>query len=565
MSVSKDSSKRLESLIWTAESFGLGLMRKGPGGFESVNSTMERFKEIAGELEVFDGGASVGKPLEVKATSGEIGYFVVKRYEIDEEDAMVVVQEVTAEKSSEQALQEVMQSLEHAKTEKTDFLSHVGHELRSPLNSIIVLSDMFSKKGKETLSERQIKSAEMINRSGNQLLRLIDDIMDLAKVESGRISAEVTDTNIRSVMENCLSDLKFISDSKKINLALVISDDVPEKIQTDPARLSQVIRILMENGVKFTRQGSVSIQVSLLDSNTVQFNVSDTGKGIAAEDLQRLAEEFQQDDIQPHKIQPHKIQQHKVQQHKVQRGESCGAGLGLNVVRNMVGLLRGKIHLKSELQQGSCFSVNLPIHWDGVAEADSLIGAHTSLETQQSTEARNHKADSKIEKAFDQDTELTSVSASQSSASKTQRLEIEKPDGGVVEKCLDLKSKTVMLVESDIRQVFTLMAALEPFDFDVIVAQSGRDALDKLQEQKALDIVIMDSQLPNMDGSETIEEIRRQGRWNDLPVIAVLDDENAVEEDRCRVAGATDCLTKPIDINLLVQKMSAAIRTDQRN
>ena len=122
-----------------------------------------------------------------------------------------------------------------------------------------------------------------------------------------------------------------------------------------------------------------------------------------------------------------------------------------------------------------------------------------------------------------------------------------------------------MLVESDIRQVFTLMAALEPFDFDVIVAQSGRDALDKLQEQKALDIVIMDSQLPNMDGSETIEEIRRQGRWNDLPVIAVLDDENAVEEDRCRVAGATDCLTKPIDINLLVQKMSAAIRTDQRN
>jgi len=188
-----------------------------------------------------------------------------------------------------------------------------------------------------------------------------------------------------------------------------------------------------------------------------------------------------------------------------------------------------------------------------------------SLEAHKSLEARDRKVEADVEETLHQNFEPTFVSPTQSSASKTPRLEIEKPDGGVVEKCLDLRSKTVLLVESDIRQVFTLMAALEPFHFNVVVAQSGQDALDKLDEQNSLDIVIMDSQLPNMNGFETIAEIRRQGRWNDLPVIAVLDSENAAEEDRCRVAGATDCLAKPIDINLLVKKMSAAIRIGQRN
>ena len=126
-------------------------------------------------------------------------------------------------------------------------------------------------------------------------------------------------------------------------------------------------------------------------------------------------------------------------------------------------------------------------------------------------------------------------------------------------------NKRILLVDGDIRQVFTLMAALEPFGLDVVVAQNGPEALQKLTDQASPDLVLMDSKLTSMNGFEAIEKIREQFRWKNLPVIAVLESDDGTQQDRCREAGATDYLAKPIDINVLVNKMSAAIRNDQHH
>lgn len=547
--VSQNIAQSLEPLAWAAQAFDFGLLHCGPDGLRPENALMESIQKRVNGLEVFDSETIIDAPLKVVSSGGETLYFTLKRYLIDDQNSMVVVHDVSEQVLRDAELTRTQELLEAAGAEKTGFISHMGHELRSPLNSILVLSKMFTKKGQNTLSERQIKSAEMIHRSGNQLLRLIDDIMDLARVEAGMISAEVGESNVRAVVKSCIRDLGDLADSKNIKIEFTVDEDVPELIETDKVRLSQVIRILISNAVKFTRKGSVRTEVKLLTGDRIQISVIDTGMGMSAQHRQKLADGLEQKGSLT--------------------GKESGAGLGLNLTRNMVSLLQGKIKLTSEVQKGSCFSVSLPRQWQSESSASTNQSDAVQIENVASNEVAQVQHQAEVKNQVDPQGLRDAITPTENTSSKAKvavcddaQLMLDKPDKRVVEACVDLMSKRILLVDGDIREVFTLMAALEPFGLDVVVAQDGAEALQKLSDQACPDLVLMDSQSPSMNGIEAVEKIRGQSRLKHLPVIAVLGSESELEG--YRGAGVSDCLAKPIDINLLVNKMSTAIRNDHR-
>jgi len=516
---SKQVNKQLDLLLWSTQSFGLGVMRKKDDFLSSENAIMEALERKAGSLIFFDGAESTFEhPLELKEDNGDCSSYVVNRYQYNLHEEIIVTQDITLMKKAEQEVQRAKELAEKANQAKSDFLSNMTHELRSPLNSILVLSEVMAGNKTQNLTADQVEFAQVINTSGNDLLTLIDDILDLAKVEAGKISIHFEQFDIRRTLKVLSTQLSPLTDKKGLELHVIVNEDIPELVETDEVRLSQIIRNLVSNAIKFTVKGGIKIQVAVSASNPahIMLSVTDTGMGIKAENLKLIFEAFQQEDTSTSR-------------------RFGGTGLGLNISRNMIRLLGGEIRVESTLGLGSCFSIDFPIHQNSTQEA---------VETH---ESRPHHAIS------------LSSDSEEINHTPTVKTSIDKPNEDTLENNQGLFKKNVLLVEDDIRNVFTMMAALAPFEFNVIVAQHGEEALEKLDEGPLPDIILMDLMMPVMDGFETIVEIHRNNSWRDIPIIVLTANNQNDEEQRCKDLGVSDFMTKPINIDLLIEKMSKAL------
>jgi len=384
---------------------------------------------------------------------------------------------------------------------KSEFFSNMSHELRTPLNSLLILARELADNVDANLTEAQVQYASVIHSSGTDLLRLLNDILDLAKVESGTVALQISELPLEELQGALRLDFGHMADQKGLEYSVELAPDLPVSIATDPGRLRQVLKNLVANAFKFTDHGEVRVRVSraqdgwsatndtLRDAPFVTaFSVCDTGVGITDELQRRIFEAFAQAD-------------------GTTARQYGGTGLGLSISRELVRLLGGEITLSSTPEQGSTFTVYLPSVPAGDIPAATLLSA-----------AVESPAEAKPPRA-----------------------------AGTA-----LAGMKVLVIDDDVRNIFALATLLERGKLEVLSAESGEEGLALLEQTPDIDIVLVDVMMPVMDGYATMRAIRELPLHGDVPILALTAKVEAGERQRCIDAGASAYVSKPVDTDELL-------------
>nr|BFF23109.1 hypothetical protein GCM10025732_10740 [Glycomyces mayteni] len=417
-------------------------------------------------------------------------------------------------------IEEKADQLAQASKYKSEFLANVSHELRTPLNSLLLLARLLSENTDGNLSERQVEFARTIYNAGTDLLTLIDDILDLSKIEAGRMVVSVHPVDLAEVLGDIEAAFRPQAEDKGLEFNVDVGTGVPQLMQTDGQKFQQVLRNLLSNAVKFTRVGSVTLAVRRIPAdlrfdaphlNTaaerIALSVIDTGIGVAEAKKSIIFEPFQQAD-------------------GTTRRNFGGTGLGLSISKSLSNALGGDVFIEHTGDAGSKFTFVVPVEIDADGELP-LVPAELPVPV--------------VEPGI-----LTGAPETPSSSAAAQHLE----------------GTTVLIVDDDIRNVFALTAALELHGIDVHYAENGADGIDALQQHPGIDIVLMDSMMPGMDGNETTRVIRRMPQFADLPIVFLTAQALAEQREQSVEAGASAYLTKPVDLDLLLDTMSHWIGAD---
>ncbi|THV40950.1 HAMP domain-containing protein [Glycomyces buryatensis] len=424
--------------------------------------------------------------------------------------------------SARQDIEEKAEQLAQASKYKSEFLANVSHELRTPLNSLLLLARLLSENADNNLSDRQIEFARTIHNAGTDLLTLIDDILDLSKIEAGRMDVAVHSVDLGEVLGDIESTFRPQADDKQLDFKIDVGPGVPATLKTDGQKFQQVLRNLLSNAVKFTRSGSVTLAARRVPADLrfdsphlnsaaerVAFSVIDTGIGVPENKKTIIFEPFQQAD-------------------GTTRRNFGGTGLGLSISKSLSQMLGGDVFIEHTGSGGSKFSFVIPAEIDTDGDFQS-IRAELPLPVEEPGP-----------------TILTGAPETPSSSAAAA----------------DLDGATVLIVDDDIRNVFALTAALELHGIDVHYAENGADGIDALQHHTDIDIVLMDSMMPGMDGNETTRVIRRMSQFEDLPIIFLTAQALAEQREKSVEAGASAYLTKPVDLDLLLDTMAQWIGPD---
>lgn len=410
-----------------------------------------------------------------------------------------VILDITDRKSAELALQSANEELAKATRMKDEFLANMSHELRTPLSAILGMAEGLQEEIFGALTERQRSSLATIEQSGQHLLQLIDEILDLAKIEAGGIELNLTEVNIMSLCESSLQVVSQAAQQKDLELCLNVHWNLPS-IQADEKRLRQVLINLLSNAIKFTpASGTVSLEVrrieQVTDSNdtVLRISVRDTGLGIDEAQLEAVFQPFVQGD------------------QSLSRGYD-GVGLGLALVKRFVGLHAGEVRATSEIGKGSCFTIDLPY--------------------------RHHHSDHRGNKPTEQLVD----------------------HGGLSEQ--STQNGKVLLVEDSESVAASVIAYLTSCRFEVRSVSDGISALQVAQEFLP-DVILMDIQIPRLDGLETIRKIRQVTALGTTPIIALTGRAMPDDEERCLEAGADRYLSKPAGVKDLVQMITQLLQDRQ--
>lgn len=420
--------------------------------------------------------------------------------------------------NAQQEIEEKAKALEESSRYKSEFLANMSHELRTPLNSMLILSKVLTEDPDGNLSEKQVKAAETILNAGSNLLALINDILDLSKVEAGHLEIRLEDTPIRAVAEHPRKIFKPIAEKNSIEFSVEVDKDLPETLYTDRQRLDQIMNNLLGNAFKFTRKGNVRLRVfrppdsdelrkhSLDRMNTIAFCVSDTGIGISDDQKKTIFNAFHQTDGSTNR-------------------QYGGTGLGLSISRELSALLGGGIAVESSLGKGSCFTVYLPLQ-----------------SKDQPTEDRANPPERLPDRTpiFLHSEKETIPDARPVMVRKVQ-------DNEEI-----LKNKKVLLVGDDVRNTFSLSTFLLKKGMKTVIATNGGNALDRLHESPDTDIIVMDVIAHKRSEHEAMQEIRCRPRFRDLPIIALTAKNINIDHMECIRSGASECLIKPVNTDRLL-------------
>lgn len=405
--------------------------------------------------------------------------------------------DITEKKTAELALYNAMQRAEAASVAKGRFLANMSHEIRTPMNGIAGVAQLLAATG---LTDEQREYADIILKSTASLTTLINDILDLSKVEAGKLKLDSVRLNLRDVLDGVCSLLKPVADAKGITLSYQVTAGLPEVVTGDPVRLRQVLLNLVNNAVKFTPRGSVEVRAARGDDDasgkvTVEFSVSDTGIGISREDRSVLFQSFYQIDSSLTR-------------------EFGGTGLGLSIARNLVQLMGGTIGVESEPGHGAVFSFRLRfLPWNGP-----------------------------------DDTTATAPAGGDGAAGQ--------PDAR-------LAALRILIVEDNrINQTIVHRMLSRFFGCSADVAQNGHEAV-RLVSEHPYDMIFMDVQMPVMDGFEAtgiIREMEAGGGDKHAVIIAMTANAMAGDRERCLEAGMDDYIAKPVSKSALNAAMMQAFR-----
>lgn len=414
---------------------------------------------------------------------------------------------------AQQEIKQKAEALEIASRYKSEFLANMSHELRTPLNSILVLSELLATNKNQGMTPEEIEFSNIIHASGKDLLDLINDILDLSKVEAGRMEIDIEEMNIEDLEEYVIRTFSPITNKKGISLVTELGDNLPDYIMTDSQRVMQILKNLMSNAIKFTEKGSVALKVYRPDNHTVfthpgltsgnalAIQVKDTGIGISEEKAKVIFEAFQQADG------------------TISR-KFGGTGLGLTISRNLARILGGEIQLRSEENEGSTFILYLPINPVENTQPERLYspvkgkGETVTIEPEPMPSTPSFLPDSVFE------------------------------------------NKKILICDDDMRNVFVLSKILEEKKVHILIGKNGREGIEKLQANPDTNLVLMDIMMPEIDGYTAMREIRKDARFKQLPIIALTAKAMKGDREKCIEAGASDYLSKPVQTEKLLTLLS---------
>jgi HAMP domain-containing protein/CheY-like chemotaxis protein/signal transduction histidine kinase len=434
--------------------------------------------------------------------------------ELEEKARLLAEQNVEVEKKNieveqaRQALEEKAAQLALTSKYKSEFLANMSHELRTPLNSLLILSDQLCANRDGNLTGKQLEFSKTIHSSGQDLLRLINDILDLAKIESGTVSVEVTDLRLTELKDYVERTFQPIAEHKKVHYAVTLADDLPKTMRTDAKRLQQILKNLLSNAFKFTERGSVTLEVGLatggwrFDNMTLDrahevlaFRVRDTGIGIPADKQQIIFEAFQQADGSTNR-------------------KYGGTGLGLSISREIARLLGGEIQLTSNVGEGSTFTLYVPAILAAPEKSEvTRVAAAT-----QRIEREIESAPSEFTVADDRDTIVGDTPA-------------------------------VLIIEDDPAFAAILVDVARHQGFKAVATPRGSEAL-QLAQKLPISAITLDIGLPDIDGRRVLYRLKDEPSTRHIPVLIVSADDTGDSELR---NGALNRLTKPLQRDHLDQ------------
>jgi signal transduction histidine kinase/DNA-binding response OmpR family regulator len=553
------------------------------------------------------------------------------------------------------AIEEKAEQLAVTSKYKSEFMANMSHELRTPLNSLLILSKLLSDNAQGNLNEKQVEFAKTINSAGSDLLNLINDILDLSKIESGTVSIEIGDMPMPNLKQHMERTFRQLAADKGLDFIVKFDSRLPQTIRTDEKRLQQIVLNLLSNAFKFTSKGSVTLAVRSTDKGwsashpvlrnakrAVEIAVTDTGIGIPDDKQRLIFEPFHQADGTTSR-------------------KYGGTGLGLSISREIARLLGGELRVSSKPGEGSTFTLFVPLeaetsavsegsairlensgaivptalptgfevsddrddlgkapfvliveddptfaailldaaHEAGLKGVVSTAGAGTlamarklqptaiSLDLGLADidgfvllDLLKHDPDTKhvpihvisgvdrgkavmgmgafgiTEKPAERD-ELVRVFSSLLDEAGKQKPRRRKPRAveaspPITRPVPELAGAKVLIVDDDIRNIFSLTSVLESHDVEVLHAERGKDGILILEQTPGVDVALIDIMMPEMDGYETMQQIRQNPALADLPLVAVTAKAMKGDRQKCLDAGASDYIAKPVDIELLL-------------
>lgn len=464
---------------------------------------------------------------------------------------------MTTEHLEEQNLfaEQKTRELEHAKYEleayseklrqsaqyKTNFLANMSHELRTPLNSVLILSQMLYENENKTLNEEEAGYARVIHSSGNDLLNLINDILDLSKIEAGKLSLVMDDVNVTEIPEMMRLLFDPVADKSGITFRIELQHDLPSVIRTDGQRLQQILKNLLSNAFKFTEDGTVTLKIHHADpavvasrfpgsnpEEMIAFSVIDTGIGIPKDKHELIFDAFQQVDGNTNRL-------------------YGGTGLGLSICNEFAGLLGGCIVVESELHKGSTFSLYLPATHCATLELEKA--------SQEAAASNSPAGEAVLPSPAGDEASSSNADGATVPASGTEAAHLQEVQKGASEESSIFLGKRVLLVEDDERNIFAIVKALTNKGLDVVVARNGQECLDIVADDARFDLVLMDIMMPVMDGFDATRALRANAAMQDKPIIALTAKAMKSDQESCLRAGASDYISKPIHMEQLFSLM----------
>lgn len=571
--------------------------------------------------------------------------------QLEEQARLLSVQNDELEMSKQEILKRA-EALETANKYKTQFLANISHELRTPLNSIILLSNLLIRNTKDEISKSVLEKIEVIYNSGNHLYQLINDVLDLSKIEAGKMDLNHRHFNSSELIEE-LSQMFDVA-AKEKNIRFILEDQYRNNLYGDKDRISQILRNFLSNAFKFTDEGSVEFTIAKDNEckKNILFSVKDTGIGIHKDKLDTIFEEFRQADG------------------SISR-KYGGTGLGLSISTKLCEAMKGTIKAESGLGIGSTFYLSLPLTVseqslsNEEATAAEIIEPR-NVEARQTEEIKNEKhknlliieddknlsesmkvisegigfdvltsnngteglkiineykidgilmdlglpdikgidllkeikkslklknlnapviiytgmdisaeqekeiklyADTIIIKTRNSDErlldELTLILHKVKNKPKNEGYKTILASRINKDRALNLDNKKILVADDDPRNIFVLAAALEDYGAEIIEAENGKEALEKL-ENESVDLILMDIMMPVMNGYEAIKEIRKTDKINHIPIIATTAKSLKDDREKCMAAGANDYISKPIDYDVLITLIKAWINKSKK-
>ena len=406
--------------------------------------------------------------------------------------------DMTGHQKVENELSRARDVAEAANIAKSLFVANMSHEIRTPLTTVLGMTEVLLEQESDKAKQGTL---QLIYQSGRHLMSLVNDVLDMSKIEAGKLEADPVEVDPVQIIQDVAASMRYRAKEKGLKVQLKFKGGMPEKIQTDPVRLRQILFNLTDNALKFTENGSVTLRCEFVDStpnSKLRIEVEDTGIGLKKGELAKLFEQFSQVDSSPTR-------------------RKGGSGLGLYISRRIAEILGGSLTAKSKLNEGSTFILMLPT---GELKGQKLIAPNAQLENR----------------------------SSGNSAKATTKQEI---------------TGRILVVE-DTRGIQVLLRRiLEKAGASVEVAIDGRAALDLFEADDAkrpvYDLILLDMNMPRLSGYDTAAAVREFGI--ETPIIALTASALRGDRENCLNAGCDDYLTKPIDREELLTKVAQLLRS----